>query len=79
MLTMSLSSHSAVSGGLIMLSFGLGTLPNLLVVGLFAANLQRFMQKPSVRIVAGLFVIAMGVYLLYNAWWPAGDPHAHHH
>ena len=78
MLTMSLTSSNAMQGGLIMLSFGLGTLPNLLLMGLFAANLQKFMRHPLVRIVAGLLVIAMGVYLLYQAWLPV-DPHAHHH
>ena len=78
MLTMSLTSSNAMQGGLIMLSFGLGTLPNLLLMGMFAANLQKFMRHPLVRIVAGVVVIAMGVYLLVNAWWPADDPHAHH-
>jgi len=79
MLTMSLTSSNALQGGLIMLSFGLGTLPNLLLIGLFATNLQRFMQHPAVRIIAGLLVIGMGVLLLYQAWWPVDDPHAHHH
>lgn len=79
MLTMSLTSNSALQGGLLMLSFGLGTLPNLLLMGIFAANLQRFMHHPAIRIIAGLLVIAMGVYLLLNAWWPVSDdPHAHH-
>ena len=79
MLTLSLSSSNAIHGGLIMLSFGLGTLPNLLLLGVFAANLRRFMQQPAIRIIAGLLVIAMGVYLLYNAWWPVADPHTHQH
>ncbi len=78
MLTMSLTTTSALNGGLVMLSFGLGTLPNLLLIGMFAANLQKFMQRPGVRIVAGLLVVVMGVYLITMAWLPV-DEHAHHH
>lgn len=62
----SLSSGSAVNGGLLMLSFGLGTLPNLLVIGLFAATLRRFMQRQSVRITAGIIIIFFGIYQLYS-------------
>ena len=58
----SLSSGSAIKGGLLMLSFGLGTLPSLLAVGLFATMLKRFMQQSSVRIVAALFIIGFGIY-----------------
>ena len=78
MLTMSLTSTSVIQCGLIMLSFGLGTLPNLMLMGLFAASLQKFMQHRWVRIVAGLLVIGMGSYLIYQAWLPFAS-HAHHH
>lgn len=78
MLSLSLTTASAVNGGLVMASFGLGTLPNLLLIGLFAGHLQAFMRHPWVRIVAGLLVIILGVYLIYMAWLPA-DEHAHHH
>ena len=79
MLSMSLTSSSAVQGGLIMLSFGLGTLPNLMLMGLFASSLQKFMQHRYVRIVAGLLVIVMGCVLIYQAWLPVGmHTHQHH-
>jgi len=77
MLSMSLTSSSAMQGGLIMLSFGLGTLPNLMLMGLFAASLQKFMQHRLVRIVAGLMVVGLGCVLIYQAWIPT-DVHAHH-
>lgn len=77
MLTMSLTSNSALQGGLLMLSFGLGTLPNLLLMGLFAASIQKLMLYRFVRIVAGVLVIGIGSYLIYQAWLPA-DVHAHH-
>ncbi len=58
----SLSSGSAVKGGLLMLSFGLGTLPSLLAMGLFATMLKHFMQLSIVRVLAALLVISFGVY-----------------
>lgn len=57
-----LASGSAVQGGLLMLAFGLGTLPNLLAMGLFAQQLQRLTRQPSVRLMAGLLVAAFGVW-----------------
>jgi len=50
-----------------MLSFGLGTLPNLLAMGLFAERLSRMVRKPVVRRLAGSLVIAFGLWNLYLA------------
>ncbi|MDY6980555.1 MAG: sulfite exporter TauE/SafE family protein [Pseudomonadota bacterium] len=66
----SIASGSAVEGGLLMLSFGLGTLPNLLLMGMFAASLQRFVRYPLVRYLAGALVMAFGLVSLYLAWQP---------
>jgi len=63
----SLSSGSAVNGGLLMLSFGLGTLPTLLAVGLFAVSIKRFMQLQSVRVIAGMLVFGFGLYQIVIA------------
>lgn len=59
-----LSSGGAVEGALIMLAFGLGTLPNLLVMGALATQLDRWVKNPRVRMVAGLLVALMGVVTL---------------
>lgn len=56
-----LATGSAAHGALLMLAFGLGTLPNLLAMGLLAQRLQRFTRQPAVRLVAGLLVAAFGV------------------
>ncbi|MBN4080360.1 sulfite exporter TauE/SafE family protein [Beggiatoa alba] len=58
----SLTSGSAIQGGLLMLSFGLGTLPNLIAIGLFASVVKRFMQSSTVSAFAGLAVMGFGVY-----------------
>jgi sulfite exporter TauE/SafE len=47
-----------------MLAFGLGTLPNLLLMGVFADGLRRWMQQRPVRLVAGLGVAGLGAYRL---------------
>lgn len=57
-----LASGSAAQGALIMLAFGLGTLPNLLAIGLFWESIKGWAQSPRVRMAAGLLVVAFGVY-----------------
>lgn len=59
-----LGSGSTLTGGLYMLAFALGTLPNLLAMGFFAAQLKSFLQKRPVRLTAGLLVSAWAVWRL---------------
>lgn len=59
-----LGSGSAINGGLYMLAFALGTLPNLLAMGFFATQLKSFLQKRSVRLTAGLLVAAWALWQL---------------
>lgn len=59
-----LGSGSAAKGGLYMLAFALGTLPNLLAMGFFAAQLKSFLQKRGVRLAAGLLVAAWALWQL---------------
>ena len=61
-LVAALAAGSAASGAALMLAFGLGTLPNLLGMALFAQQLQPFMQKPAMRRLAGLLVSGFGVW-----------------
>jgi sulfite exporter TauE/SafE len=56
-----LASGSPGQGALTMAAFGLGTLPNLLAMGLFASHLQPILQRRGLRVVAGLLVVALGV------------------
>jgi len=80
MLTMSLTTASATQGALVMLSFGLGTLPNLLAMGLMATSLQKILRHPVIKVIAGVSVIIAGVYLITQVWVPmeSGDAHQHH-
>src|SRR3989338_8878634 len=80
-LVTALASGNAQSGALVMLAFGLGTLPNLQALGLFWEGVRRWMQSPRIRMVAGLLVAGLGVcglikggYTFYVHGW-AGSCH----
>lgn len=57
-----LAMGNAWQGGLIMLAFGVGTLPNLLALGLFYGGVRKFTQSRPVRLFAGFFVVGLGCY-----------------
>jgi sulfite exporter TauE/SafE len=61
-LVTALASGHAQSGALVMLAFGLGTLPNLLAIGLFWESIKHWVQSARVRMAAGLLVAGFGVY-----------------
>ncbi|MDI6745679.1 MAG: sulfite exporter TauE/SafE family protein [Rhodocyclaceae bacterium] len=67
-LATALASGSAGQGALLMLAFGLGTLPNLLLAGLLLARFRRFAQARVTRVVSGLLVLGYGLYGLANLW-----------
>ncbi len=66
-LSFSIVSGSATQGGMIMLAFGLGTLPSLLLMASLSTQLTRFVQKPMIRKASGLMIIGLGVAAL---WMP---------
>ncbi len=61
-LVTALASGHAQSGALIMLAFGLGTLPNLLAIGMFWERSRRWAQSKRVRMIAGFLVAGFGGY-----------------
>jgi sulfite exporter TauE/SafE len=60
----SLSAGSALAGGLLMLSFGLGTLPTLLTLGTASGQLTTVARHPWARRVAGALVLGFGLHML---------------
>jgi len=65
-LVMALSAGSAMHGAALLLAFGLGTLPNLLLMGWAAESLRNFARTTWVKRGAGLLVAAMGVWGLFQ-------------
>jgi hypothetical protein len=73
------SAGSAAQGALLMLAFGLGTLPAVVASGALASELRALLQRRGLRVLAGLLVILFGLWTLALALPLGQDPHAHHH
>jgi sulfite exporter TauE/SafE len=56
-----LASGHPLNGALTMAAFGLGTLPNLIALGYFADRIRPLLQRPGVRLAAGLMIVAFGL------------------
>lgn len=74
-LTLALARADTVMSGGVMLAFGLGTLPTLLLTGTLAGKLRQYLQMKNVRQLAGFLVIVLGVWTAYLAFSHSG----HHH
>ena len=86
MLPIATASGSAANGALILLAFGLGTLPGLLGASLLARRLAAALGQAGVRRAAGITLIftALVWWLLQGLHAPhqhhdGADPHAQHH
>jgi sulfite exporter TauE/SafE len=62
-------SGDALTGAALMLAFGLGTLPNLLLISKFSAVLTQFGQYVWVRYIAAGLLLSAGIFGLYRAWY----------
>jgi uncharacterized protein len=66
-LATALVSGSAARGASVMLAFGLGTLPNLLLAGMAFKRLREITANRRLRLVAGVLVAAFGAVGLARA------------
>jgi len=66
-LALAATSGSAINSAVLMLAFGAGTLPMLLLMGGFTEKLQRFTQAKWTRYVAGILLIVFGAMILSKA------------
>lgn len=71
------ASGSAPAGGLIMLAFGLGTLPSMLAVTLAGGALTRRFAGLRTRRVAGVLMILFAVWTALGPFAPHGGPEDH--
>lgn len=67
-------SGSASSGALVMLAFGLGTLPMLLALGALGARVRAMLRVPAVRRASGALVLGFAMLGLARA--AGGLPHS---
>lgn len=76
-LLLAATTAEPVSGGLVMIAFGLGTMPAMIATGLSASKLSAFMIRN--RLGAGLLIIVLGVATIAMplSSMLADDGHAH--
>lgn len=68
-LPVAMLSGSAADGALVMLLFGLGTMPNLLAAGFVLGGARSRFAAPLWRHGAGAVVAAFALFGLYRAWY----------
>lgn len=75
MVAWSLTSGDALHGAKLMLGFGIGTLPALLIAGNALNYFRKWVQSPLLRTSAGIMVIAFGLYSGFSVF--AENHHSH--
>jgi len=68
-LAIALLAGNAASGALVLAAFGLGTLPNLLVISGLSGYVRHLSRRPVIRAVAGVLIIGFGVVGVARAVW----------
>lgn len=66
-LTWSIASGSAQSGALVMLGFGLGTLPGMLAIGGLGESLKSWLNREIVRKILALSMFFFGLIFMVQA------------
>lgn len=70
-----MAQGSASGGALIMLAFGLGTLPAVLSTGVAAQQVGRILQRRQLRLVLAFAIVLFGIWTLFGG---GGSGHEHH-
>lgn len=71
-----LSGHAS-SGAAVLLAFGLGTLPAMLVSSALASSTEQFLRSRWPRFASGALLLGFGIWMIW-ASLPAAT-HVHHH
>lgn len=82
-MALAVTRAAPAESALVMLAFGLGTLPTLMATGTAAGQLRRLLQRPATRQTAGLLVILFGLWTIVGLQvghhdHAAGDNHEQH-
>lgn len=75
-MALSATQGSPLASAGVMLAFGLGTLPTLLLTGTAAGQLRHLLQRPGTRQTAGALVILFGFWTLMGVFTGHGPGHA---
>jgi hypothetical protein len=72
----SLTTANAIDAAVLMLGFGLGTLPAMMLAGNAFNYLKQWIKAPAIRRSAGIVIMAFGVYSGVSGLMQT--PHQHH-
>jgi sulfite exporter TauE/SafE len=72
----SLTTSNSIDGAMLMLGFGLGTLPAMLLAGNTFSYLKEWVKAPVIRTSAGILIMAFGIY---SAASSLNRPNHQHH
>lgn len=75
-MTLAITRADPAQSALVMLAFGLDTLPTLLLTGTAAGQIKRLLQRPATRKTAGLLIILFGLWTLLGTQLHGGHQHA---
>lgn len=90
-LSWALATANGLQSALLMLAFGLGTLPSMLVSGMAGKKVLAFLRQQKMRAIAAILMIALGLVTAVTPWQHLGhhqhgaaaEPetpmHEHHH
>jgi sulfite exporter TauE/SafE len=67
-LAWSATAQDAARSGLLMLAFGVGTLPAMLSTSFGAAQIQALLRRRGLKIIIAVFLIASGLWSLTMTW-----------
>ena len=73
------TSAAPVDGAMIMVAFGIGTMPAMIMTGLGAAQMSQLMRRRGTRLGFGLLIIVLGMLTIampVSSWL---TPSPHHH
>ena len=78
MLLVAAASADPGQAALLMLAFGLGTVPSLLIPALVLGRLQASLTHPRLRQGVAALMFAFGLYIALAPWWGGAVGHHHH-
>lgn len=78
-LLLAATGESATDGALVMLAFGLGTMPAMLLTGMGAAKLSQLLQQRGARLGLGFLIVGLGLITLAMPTLGFLTSETHHH
>jgi uncharacterized protein len=78
-LMFAMAQAEALNSGMVMLAFGVGTLPTVLLSGVFAQTLSGWLQRKQLRWTFALAIMLFGLWTLLGTGMHSHVDHAAHH